>query len=313
MKKISCDIVRDLLPIYVENLASFDTRKMIEEHIEGCDECYNQLKEMQEKVIIPADTIVAPMTTLKKKMNKKKLNIIVITVAAVTAILMLVLVWMNTPILLEYNDNLIKFNSYENGSILVTLNDEVGGYDSSGYPERENNNTTEEYIYHITVWNTLWNKYISKGKEQSFILNANDDGSYNKVKSIYYYTDYSNKITVDKYDRLIYGEDNEGTIVTLPRLTLAYYTLLCIAAIIVCGIIWFVFRKQKKTSRIIGKIAAIPVAYLISQICIMGFNTSTYSLLFYFYSILLLTIPVYFILIVMIKILKKRMSKHHMN
>ena len=311
MKKISCDIIRDLLPLYVENLASLDTRKMIEEHIKGCDECYKQLKEMQEKVIIPSDTVIAPMTALKKKINKKKVSIIIMTVAAVTAIVMLVLVWMNTPILLEYNDNLIKFNSYENGSILVTLSDEVEGYDASGYPEREGNRISEEYIYHITVWNTLWNQYISKGKEQSFILNPNDDGSYNKVKSVYYYTDYSNKTTVDKFDRLIYGEDNQGTIVTLPRLTLTYYTLLCIAAIIVCGIIWFIFKKQKKTCRIIEKIAAIPAAYLISQICIMGFNTSTYSLLFYFYSILLLTIPVYFILIVTIEVLKKRISKHH--
>ncbi len=34
--KLSCNIIRDLLPLYVEGLASEDTRKAVEEHIAAC-------------------------------------------------------------------------------------------------------------------------------------------------------------------------------------------------------------------------------------------------------------------------------------
>ena len=46
---ISCDVIRDLLPLYAEDLASEDSRKLVEEHLRACDDCRLILETMQKK------------------------------------------------------------------------------------------------------------------------------------------------------------------------------------------------------------------------------------------------------------------------
>ena len=39
MKGINCNIVKDLLPSYVDKICTEDSRRLIEEHIGGCEQC----------------------------------------------------------------------------------------------------------------------------------------------------------------------------------------------------------------------------------------------------------------------------------
>ncbi len=48
-KRIICDAVMDLLPLYVENACSPESEKMISEHLEECPLCKSCLKEWKEK------------------------------------------------------------------------------------------------------------------------------------------------------------------------------------------------------------------------------------------------------------------------
>lgn len=43
--KMSCDIIRDLLPLYYDNVCSKDSCKLIEEHIDNCQECKAELEK----------------------------------------------------------------------------------------------------------------------------------------------------------------------------------------------------------------------------------------------------------------------------
>ncbi len=43
--KMSCDVIRDLLPLYYDNVCSKDSSKLIEEHIENCQECKVELEK----------------------------------------------------------------------------------------------------------------------------------------------------------------------------------------------------------------------------------------------------------------------------
>lgn len=47
MTKMSCEVIRDLLPTYVEDMASDDTRTLVEEHLEGCAACRDVLESMR--------------------------------------------------------------------------------------------------------------------------------------------------------------------------------------------------------------------------------------------------------------------------
>ena len=53
MDKMHCDIVKDLLPLYVDDVCSEKSKIAIEEHLKNCEECnsyYRMLKEDEPKV-----------------------------------------------------------------------------------------------------------------------------------------------------------------------------------------------------------------------------------------------------------------------
>ena len=48
MGKITCNVVRDLIPLYVDDVLSNDSKEIVENHIaecEGCKKYYSQLKD----------------------------------------------------------------------------------------------------------------------------------------------------------------------------------------------------------------------------------------------------------------------------
>lgn len=47
MAKIPCEIIRDLLPLYKDDICSEKSRNAIEEHIKECESCRTYLKKME--------------------------------------------------------------------------------------------------------------------------------------------------------------------------------------------------------------------------------------------------------------------------
>lgn len=43
---LSCEIIGDLLPLYVDDIASDDSRKAVDEHVESCPGCRKKLRDM---------------------------------------------------------------------------------------------------------------------------------------------------------------------------------------------------------------------------------------------------------------------------
>ena len=45
---MKCDVIKDLLPSYVDGLCSIESNKIIQEHLEQCNDCrklYDQMRE----------------------------------------------------------------------------------------------------------------------------------------------------------------------------------------------------------------------------------------------------------------------------
>lgn len=47
-KKLPCDVVQDLLPLYVDGVCSADSRQLVEAHLAECDDCRRVLADLQE-------------------------------------------------------------------------------------------------------------------------------------------------------------------------------------------------------------------------------------------------------------------------
>ena len=55
MAKIPCEIIRDLLPLYQDDICSEKSRNAIEEHIKECESCRTYLKKMECEIPIGTD------------------------------------------------------------------------------------------------------------------------------------------------------------------------------------------------------------------------------------------------------------------
>lgn len=304
--KIKCNVIKDILPLYIENIASEDTRVLIEEHVDECADCKKELEEMKFPRNIPIDINTNGIKKVKNKLFREKFKAIIFSIVLTSIFLISAVNYLIQPIYIPYSKDVVSIKESDNGTIFIDFKDNVSGYDISKYPSDDGSG----YIYHITTWETFWNNKIGNNSLGTLALNSNGE----KVNSIYYYSDnrggYSS--VEEPGDVLIYGKSiiDNGAVVTLPRLVLSYYLLIAIVLTTVCLVTLLATFKWKKSQNVIMKISFIPVSYIIGHICIKGFNTSSYSASRDFYAILLITVPIYLILIIISNFLKKIKHKN---
>ncbi|MBM6802478.1 zf-HC2 domain-containing protein, partial [Mediterraneibacter glycyrrhizinilyticus] len=90
--KISCNIIKDILPLYLDGVVSDDTRQMVEEHLRTCDQCREEAVTLKQDVVLPASKSVRLAETevvrgLKKKLFRKKFLVSAVSVIITIAIL----------------------------------------------------------------------------------------------------------------------------------------------------------------------------------------------------------------------------------
>jgi len=71
---MKCEIIRDLLPSYIDGLTSIESNEMIEEHLQECEECRAYLNDMQISVVPEKEAEeknIQPFLKLKKETIKK--------------------------------------------------------------------------------------------------------------------------------------------------------------------------------------------------------------------------------------------------
>lgn len=66
---MKCEIIRDLLPVYCDGLASEETRAEVEAHIAECDDCRERLRLMKEAVPEVGKADIEPMKKIKRSLR----------------------------------------------------------------------------------------------------------------------------------------------------------------------------------------------------------------------------------------------------
>ena len=78
MADITCNVVKDLLPLYVDDVLSDDSRKVVDEHILACAECTDYYQKMKNPVAADDSAKHSDdKETLKKIRNKSPIQTII--------------------------------------------------------------------------------------------------------------------------------------------------------------------------------------------------------------------------------------------
>ena len=55
MNKITCNVIKDILPLYIDRVVSEDTQKIVEEHLEECSLCRDEINKLKKTLVIPTN------------------------------------------------------------------------------------------------------------------------------------------------------------------------------------------------------------------------------------------------------------------
>ncbi|MCA1063986.1 zf-HC2 domain-containing protein [Rossellomorea sp. AcN35-11] len=290
--KSSCNMIRDILPLYVEDMASQDTRDLVEEHIASCENCKKRLEEMRTFEEPPVDTDIAPLRNIQHTLRKKKLQTIILSVMVTLVFAVVTIAYLTTPAYISYNENPVSIMEKDDGTVLLNFSEEVSGFNVNQYPAADHSG----YVYDITTWETIWQQKINKNNLENTVLNPNGE----TVASIYYYN------TDGIENTLIYGDPlTDGSVMTLPRLVLSYYVLFAIGFLLICGMGLVIFRKNEKIRNALEKMILLPISYLFAHLLIKGLHSATYLAGRDLYVIVLVTMSLYVGLLAGRNILKK--------
>lgn len=291
-----CNIIRDLLPLYAENMVSSDTSDFVEEHLKGCEACRKEYERTREPQPTQEISDAAPLLKLSRKMKVKRIQTIALAAVFVIALFVSAFAVLDAPIYLPYSERIVTLEPLDDKGMLLTFDEEVTDFD---YTVHEASDGSNFYYCYIQAWTSLWDKWFSQGKKK---LSATVTTKNTKpIIVVYVPNDGSKNVCIAKYDpnaenRIDKNVEYESVTV-LPRLSLGYYFILAAAALVILGIAWFLTRKKAELCIWVERIGLYPVSYIISHCIVSGINWDSYSLPRDFALIILISILLYGVLL----------------
>ena len=202
--KYECGIIRDLLPLYHDNVCSVESRGAVDEHLTECNECaeyYEKLSDKQTELVVPEreQQKAASFKAVSRRFRHGKEIAVMVAVAVavivfVGAILTAITIMSRTMHIAEYNDGNIIVTKQQNGDLVCRLN---GINMSSAHIKSVhiNSNEKDRLLSFIRVEESAWGALIAKdGIFSEFTVAYGSGSGYDGVcvadiiDRVYYYT-----------------------------------------------------------------------------------------------------------------------------
>ena len=191
--KCSCNIIRDLMPLYIDGVCSEESKKIIEEHLEECEECRAYFSSMNEENKINEHLYdekesqkISSFKAVKKRIRRKQI------VSGIIAILIVISMSMSTIGILknihrtvEYEDNISV--SMVDGSLVSRL---YGSYYTNikiKNVEVSDDGTKSNYTFY-SITNTVWDDISLREDIMSEYVLVPKDKNADSIDRVYYYT-----------------------------------------------------------------------------------------------------------------------------
>lgn len=227
MSKTNCNIIKDILPLYVDGVVSDETKSFVEEHLAACPDCVAEAERLEQSIEVPASKKVtfAEVTVIKKAKKKifnKKVLVALCSLACATALFFGgVYLIFGVRFTVKYDPDTIKLKVAEctdiygdiDGNIIAP---EKAVYATCGLPYAAyasmggSVNEDHEDVYVFNFSYTLYEKYFEKFfDKEHYDLMLSDEHEYkflvptDFVSKIYYTND------LELWSSYPAGDDND--------------------------------------------------------------------------------------------------------
>ena len=158
-----CSIVRDLLPLYAEDMVAPETADFIAAHVAVCGECEKEYETVKSGATPSPDKTEAekaPLKSIKKAIIRKRIQAVILTVVLVAALFASAFAFLTTREYLPYDEAIADITMYNgNFSADVAFTDRVTGYDYVFTKEPETGDQSPDgWVCLLEAWTTPWDR-----------------------------------------------------------------------------------------------------------------------------------------------------------
>ena len=135
---ISCDVIRDLLPLYAEDLTSKASNELIDSHLMGCDACSKQLGILKKTQVIPVDVEVNSLKRVGDTIRRRRLLAVMTVLLFVVTMIVSAQTLMDARIYLSAEQAVTTVERKDDGSIFIGLRNGITGTGHSRHDDTKN-------------------------------------------------------------------------------------------------------------------------------------------------------------------------------
>lgn len=194
--KYPCNLVRDLLPLYLDSVCSAESREIVEKHLESCPECaayFKSMTEANQEVNVPLPSNAknecqkaSSLRAVKKRIVRKQILTAMAVLAVIFVLTLSVIgILKKSTRVVPYKNNLSV--SMVDGSLIGRL------YGSEYFNVKiktiaVNHDGQEQRWAFYCVADTAWNDLVTSDNVFSeYVLCPQEKGA-DTIDRVYYYT-----------------------------------------------------------------------------------------------------------------------------
>lgn len=259
--KIKCEVIRDLLPLYAEDLASEGSRIMVKEHLETCESCKRELDMLKTPARIPQEE--PGIASVRREIGRRRALAVCCAVLLLCSILCGAVNWLTAPI---YLDESVITGITDNGDGTVTIAMDAAAAGRKTFQfEIDPTEAGETFVIWTSRWLELnWSEPIPRPFAITRTVMHN---------GVYLFTGREGEENV-----LIYENPQKfinGGVMTLPRLFLNLYFQAALGlGVLLLAAAWF-FRREK-FAKYLAAIGSLSLCYALCQGLICGFTFTSF-------------------------------------
>lgn len=155
--KISCDIIKDILPLYAEDMVSKATKEMVDEHLCECEGCKKALEDLRKPAKLPAEVATDALKRVGDSIRRRRYMAISAAVMTVVTLFASAWLFLTVPCMLTYEEAIESVEVRQDGSVALDIIRGANGHAGFGM-DGENLG----HLWHTTRYDWLRGKVMDK-------------------------------------------------------------------------------------------------------------------------------------------------------
>lgn len=267
---LPCSVIRDLLPLYAEDLAGEESKALVETHLEDCADCKAALEDLKEPKPVTVVEEAVPLQLMKQLLRRHTQLWCLLTGCLIAAMAFTLLGRMTAPEAAPYVKGLFSVEKAEDGRLAVTVTAKSEpGVDY--FVEYFTNETGAESMS-ITAYTSPWLRAARLDRSGTVYTARSKDVRY------IYYCDHSRGGKLTPLKVPFTNTNPTGGILLLPRLALNLYFLAALALTGLFALLWL-FLRRKAAGTTVLSVALGFGSYAVAHLLLKGTDGATYFLL----------------------------------